>query len=200
MRNLRGMGKGDGARADLGDGAVDGGRRVSRFRRDRALLGSGLGGTAGGLPSLDVPLGTFARTTARAHAPAHSAAVIHHLTYMDDAVPPPPPSDCYRPASNVVRPVWPFPKSADTSVGRAAAGAIYATEYSVEGAESDGVAYYSNPPWNFLSRMRLVPALASVVGSCTSSSSCRSTDEGRWGEGRRTRGQCCRRRARSSAP
>ena len=167
------MEDGNGSRAASGVGAVGRGRGVSRFRRDRVLLrsGSGLGGTAGGFPSLDVPLGTFARTIDRvhAHAPAHSEATIHQLTYMDNSVPLPPPSDCFRPASDVFRPVRPSPKSADTAIGRAATRALYDTDSFTEGPESDGFAYYSDPPWTLLSRMRLVPSLASVVVSCTSS-------------------------------
>ena len=61
---------------------------------------------------------------------------------MDNAAPLPPPSDCYRSASDVVRPVRPSPKISDTAVGRADYGALYDTYSSAYGDNSDGVTYY----------------------------------------------------------
>jgi hypothetical protein len=80
-----------------------------------------------------------------------SSSMVYQEYALDDAVPTPPTSAYYR--SNQVTPL---------SVG-AHENVAYSTSSSSESATMDGQAFQSDPMWTLLSKMRIVPRLASLL-------------------------------------
>lgn len=86
-----------------------------------------------------------------------SDLAIHQLYFMDDTLPTPRMSSCYSGAE---------PATVDNSGSGAnliasATAAVYDT--SSQSAQSDGLSFASDPMWTLLSRMRLIPRLASLL-------------------------------------
>ena len=87
----------------------------------------------------------------------HAASVYQH-DFLEDDVPTPPIGTCYKRSAG---PLSVAQKLEDSPVD----GALYATNSSAETAKKDGEAFYADPLWTLLSRMRVIPCLSRIIAS-----------------------------------
>ena len=77
---------------------------------------------------------------------------IYQMYFMKDAVPIPSPEVCY-----------PKQGGNDNPGAKPSDAACYATDSSAESASLDGKAFYKDPLWTLLSRMRILPCIAKLL-------------------------------------
>ena len=87
-----------------------------------------------------------------------NASSVYHLNFLDENIPAPPAASCYESGSSKLSAAQ---KVEDSPVE----GALYATNSSAESAKKDGEAFYADPLWTLLSRMRIIPCLARIIAS-----------------------------------
>jgi len=88
----------------------------------------------------------------------HHAASVYQHDFMEDDVPTPPSGACY---DKSAAPLSVAQELEDSPVD----GALYATNSSAETAKKDGEAFYADPLWTLLSRMRVIPCLSRIIAS-----------------------------------
>ena len=79
---------------------------------------------------------------------------MYQLMYMKDEVPAPKASSCYE---------APLSQSEPREMDSPVDGALYATNSSAESANRDAKAFYSDPLWTLLTRMRIIPCLSRII-------------------------------------
>ena len=87
-----------------------------------------------------------------------NASSVYQLNFLDENIPAPPAASCYESGSSKLSAAQ---KVEDSPVE----GALYATNSSAESAKKDGEAFYADPLWTLLSRMRIIPCLARIIAS-----------------------------------
>ena len=83
---------------------------------------------------------------------------VYQLYFLDDDIPAPPAASCYESGASKLSAAQ---KIEDSPVE----GALYATNSSAESATKDGEAFYADPLWTLLSRMRIIPCVARIIAS-----------------------------------
>ena len=83
---------------------------------------------------------------------------VYQLYFLDDDIPAPPAASCYESGASKLSAAQ---KVEDSPVE----GALYATNSSAESASKDGEAFYADPLWTLLSRMRIIPCVARIIAS-----------------------------------
>ncbi len=82
---------------------------------------------------------------------------IHQLWFMDDYIPTPSSRNLYT-SSNI------GPQSTN-GTDRKIDDGCYATDSSAESAEKDSMAFYNDPLWTLLSRMKILPCIAHILSA-----------------------------------
>ena len=95
-------------------------------------------------------------------------ATLHQLYYLNDNVPLRPSHLLYS-ATQSIRPTEDdnsgSSSSSSNNTTSNVGGACYTTDSSAESAEKDGKAFYTDPLWTLLSRMRIIPCLSRIITS-----------------------------------